>query len=96
MLVLFHFRKLSFNFSSKQIFEEENVFILKKIGHLILLSASFYIISNVLLMLSKDHIKIELACGGFMIALAIGLFFIVLSEAFGIVNILKQENDLTI
>jgi hypothetical protein len=84
------------NFRKKIIFEENTYQLLDKIGNLVMLSASIYLISDLLGSFSKSKIGINLGFGPFLYLMALGLFFKVLSEVFIIGKRIKEDSELTI
>ena len=96
LFALYNFKSLLKNFRKKIIFEENTYQLLDKIGNLVMLSASIYLISDLLGSFSKSKIGINLGFGPFFYLMALGLFFIVLSEVFIIGKRIKEDNELTI
>ena len=93
---LFLFRKLLRLFQLMIIFNEEIVALFKKIGFVITLAAVFGGLSSFFTeLLVKNTISLSLGLNPFILLLALGLFFFVLSEVFVIAKSLKEENDLT-
>lgn len=97
---LFLFRRVLILFSKRQIFEDEVIVLLNKIG-------KFFVIASVLAFsvdfIAKIYInnKIEVGIEGgffdsFLFTASLGLFFMVLSEVFAIGKGMKEENELTI
>ena len=97
---LFLFRKVLTLFSKRQIFEDEVIVLLNRIG-------KFFVIASVLAFsvdfIAKIYInnKIEVGIEGgffdsFLFTASLGLFFMVLSEVFANAKSMKEENDLTI
>ncbi len=93
---LYKFKSLLNNFRKKIIFETDSNLLLDKIGSLVILSASLYLISDLLGAISKSRISINLGFGPFLYLMALGLFFKVLSEVFTIGKRMKEDNELTI
>jgi len=103
---LFYLRKFVFNITPRNIFTKEQIFYLKRIGQLIvsatLLKFLFTIFWRAFFNINDPSVQAELGLeatdmfGNEFFILAIGLFFIFLSEIFKIAKHHKQENDLTI
>ena len=93
---IYNFKVLLNNFKTKIIFEVVTFKLLDKIGNLVILSASLYLISDVLGAFSKSTISINLGFGPFLYLMSLGLFFKVLSEVFIIGKRIKEDNELTI
>ena len=96
LFALYNFKSLLNNFRKKIIFEENTYQLLDKIGNLVMLSASIYLISDLLGSFSKSKIGINLGFGPFLYLMALGLFFKVLSEVFIIGKRIKEDSELTI
>jgi hypothetical protein len=96
LFALYNFKSLLNNFRKKLIFEENTYQLLDKIGNLVMLSASIYLISDLLGAFSKSTISVNLGFGPFLYIMSLGLFFKVLSEVFIIGKRIKEENELTI
>jgi len=96
LYALYNFKSLLNNFSKKIIFEENSYQLLDKIGNLVILSASLYLISDLLGAFSKSTIGINLGFGPFLYLMSLGLFFKVLSEVFIIGKRIKEDNELTV
>ena len=96
LCAIYNFRSLLNNFRKKIIFEVDCYQLLDKIGNLVILSASLYLISNLLNSFSKSTISINLGFEPFLYLMSLGLFFKVLSEVFIIGKRIKEENELTI
>ena len=93
---IYNFKVLLNNFKTKIIFEVVTFKLLDKIGNLVMLSASIYLISDLLGAFSKSKIGINLGFGPFLYLMSLGLFFKVLSEVFIIGKRIKEDNELTI
>jgi len=93
---IYNFKVLLNNFKTKIIFEVVTFKLLDKIGNLVILSASLYLISDLLGAFSKSTIGINLGFGPFLYLMSLGLFFKVLSEVFIIGKRIKEDNELTI
>lgn len=103
---LFYLRKFIYNITPRNIFTKEQIFYLKTIGKLIasatLLKFLFTIFWRAFFNINDPSVHAELGLeatdmfGNEFFILAIGLFFIFLSEIFKIAKHHKQENDLTI
>jgi hypothetical protein len=93
---IYNFKVLLNNFKTKIIFEVVTFKLLDKIGNLVMLSASIYLISDLLGAFSKSKIGINLGFGPFLYLMSLGLFFKVLSEVFRIGKRIKEDNELTI
>ena len=96
LFALYNFKSLLNNFRKKIIFEADSNLLLDKIGNLVILSASLYIISDLLGAFSKNSLSINLGFGPFLYLMSLGLFFKVLSEVFRIGKRIKEDNELTI
>jgi len=96
LFAIYNFKALLNNFRKKIIFEVDSYQLLDKIGNLVMLSASLYLISDLLGSFSKSKIGINLGFGPFLYLMSIGLFFKVLSEVFIIGKRIKEDNELTI
>ena len=96
LFALYNFKSLLNNFRKKIIFERNTYQLLDKIGNLVMLSASIYLISDLLGSFSKSKIGINLGFGPFLYLMALGLFFKVLSEVFIIGKRIKEDSELTI
>ena len=75
------------------IFEIETCNLLDKIGNLIIYSSVLYVITESLLLISKNNVSIEFGFGPFLYLIALGLFFKVLSEVFLLQNVLKKKTN---
>ena len=93
---IYNFKVLLNNFKTKIIFEVVTFKLLDKIGNLVMLSASIYLISDLLGAFTKNSLSINLGFGPFIYLMALGLFFKVLSEVFIIGKRMKEDNELTI
>lgn len=89
---IYNFKVLLNNFKTKIIFEVVTFKLLDKIGNLVILSASLYLISDLLGAFSKSTISINLGFGPFLYLMSLGLFFKVLSEVFIIGKRIKEDN----
>ncbi len=96
LFAIYNFKALLNNFRKKIIFEVDSYQLLDKIGNLVMLSASLYLISDLLGSFSKSKIGINLGFGPFLYLMSLGLFFKVLSEVFIIGKRIKEDNELTI
>ena len=96
LFALYNFKSLLNNFRKKIIFEENSYQLLDKIGNLVMLSASIYLISDLLGAFSKSTISVNLGFGPFLYLMSLGLFFKDLSEVFIIGKRIKEENELTV
>lgn len=96
LYALYNFKMLLNNFRKKLLFEVENSMFLDKTGNLIIYSSSLYLITELLLLISKNTVSIEIGFGPFLYLMALGLFFKVLSEVFLIGKRIKEDNELTI
>jgi hypothetical protein len=96
LYALYNFKILLNNFRKKLLFEVENSMFLDKIGNLIICSSSLYLITELLLSISKSTVSIQVGFGPFLYLMALGLFFKVLSEVFLIGKRIKEDNELTI
>ena len=93
---LFLFRKIMELFSRGKIFSETVLINLNKIGNFLVLFAIINIGVPFIQNLSFGKIHVDFVLSPFIMALSIGLFFMVLSEIFKIAKTAKTENDLTI
>lgn len=96
LYALYNFKILLNNFRKKLLFEVENSMFVDKIGNLIICSSSLYLITELLLSISKSTVSIQIGFGPFLYLMALGLFFKVLSEVFLIGKRIKEDNELTI
>ena len=96
LYALYNFKIVLLNFKNKLIFEVETCNVLDKIGNLIIYSSVLYVITELLLLISKNTVSIQIGFGPFLYLIALGLFFKVLSEVFVIGKRIKEENELTI
>lgn len=96
LYALFNFKKVLNNFREKLLFEVANSKLFDKIGTLIILSSTLYLIAELLFSLSKKSVSIEFGFGPFLYLMGLGLFFKVLSEVFLIGKQMKDDNELTI
>ena len=96
LYALYNFKKVLLNFKIKLIFEVETCNLLDKIGNIIIYSSGLYVITELLLIFSKNSVSIEFGFGPFLYLMALGLFFMVLSEVFLIGKQIKEDNELTI
>jgi len=93
---VYNFKTLLNNFRAKIIFEDVTFKLLDKIGNLVIISASLYLISDLLGAFSKSTISVNLGFGPFLYLMSLGLFFKVLSEVFIIGKRIKEDSELTI
>ncbi|MCH7525408.1 MAG: DUF2975 domain-containing protein [Bacteroidetes bacterium] len=94
---LFLFRKILRYFLDLKIFSDYVIKTFKKIGVLLVVSGlTTLIISFISRLYFEQKISIEIGMNEHIMILSLGLFFMVLSEAFKIAKTAKQENDLTI
>lgn len=96
LYALYNFKMLLNNFRKKLLFEVENSMFLDKTGNLIICSSCLYLITELLLSISKSTVSIQIGFGPFLYLMALGLFFKVLSEVFLIGKRIKEDNELTI
>lgn len=96
LYALYNFKILLNNFRQKLIFDIDNSIFLDKIGTLIILSSTLYLIAELLFSLPKKSVPIEFGFGPFLYLMGLGLFFKVLSEVFLIGKQMKDDNELTI
>ena len=96
LFALYNFKILLNNFRKKLLFEVENSKLLDKIGNLIILSSSLFLIAELFFVFSTSNVSIEFGFGPFLSLMALGLFFKVLSEVFSIGKQIKEDNELTI
>ena len=93
LYALYNFKLVLLNFKNKLIFEIETCNLLDKIGNLIIYSSVLYVITESLLLISKNNVSIEFGFGPFLYLIALGLFFKVLSEVFLLQNVLKKKTN---
>jgi len=98
---LYLFKKLVYDFSPKNIFSSLQIFYLSRIGRLIIGITISEVITNFLLKLFyKNSFEVGMESGrlfeNYFFIIAVGLFFIFLSEIFKIAKNQKEENELTI
>lgn len=96
LTAIYFFKKILEKFSKRIIFEVEICVLLNRIGNLIIMASVVDLISDFILKLAKNEVKIQFGYGPFLYLLALGLFFKVLSEVFTVGKIIKEENELTI
>lgn len=97
---IYYLRKLVVCFQNGQVFSEEVIQYLRKMGNFLI---SYSVLSNasvfIYTMIVRQNADFEFGIGSydsFLVCISIGLFFLVLSEVFTISKNLKEENDLTI
>jgi len=93
---LFLFKKILFSFQRKRVFHEENCLNFNKIGIVLIISALTSGVPMFINTIYEREIKLELGLNGFILMIALGLFFMILSELFQIAKKQKEENELTI
>jgi len=93
---LFLFKKVLFAFQRRIVFHEENCLHFNKIGKTLILSALISGIPMIIYTIYEKEVKLELGLNGFILMIALGLFFMILSELFQIAKKQKEENELTI
>lgn len=96
VLAIYNFRKLLSLLQEKKIFETETSSLFYKIGQLIIYFSFIDLTVETILNFSKNNVIINIGFGTFLSFLALGLFFIVLSEVFKIGQKIKEQNELTI
>ena len=96
LYALYYFKALLKNFSKIIIFEADSYKLLDKIGNLVILFSSLYLITGLLGSFSKSTVKVNLGFEPFLYLMALGLFFKVLSEVFIIGKRIKEDSELTI
>ncbi len=91
------FRKSLRYFLNAKIFDDFIIKSYKNIGSLLLISGVVFLILSVIgPMYFGSKITVELGINSNLLLIALGLFFLILSEVFTIAKRAKQENDLTI
>lgn len=93
---LFLFKKILFAFQRRKVFHEENCLNFNKIGITLIIAALISGIPMFINTIYEGEIKLELGLNGFILMIALGLFFMILSELFQIAKKQKEENELTI
>lgn len=93
---LFLFKKVLFAFQRRIVFHEENCLNFNKIGKTLIIAALISGIPIFINTIYEKEIKLELGLNGFILMIALGLFFMILSELFQIAKKQKEENELTI
>ncbi len=96
LLALYFFKALLNNFSKLIIFEADSYQLLNKIGNLVILFSSLYIITDLIGAYSKSTVTVNLGFEPFLYLMSLGLFFKVLSEVFIIGKRIKEDSELTI
>ncbi|WP_181248532.1 DUF2975 domain-containing protein [Flavobacterium magnum] len=93
-------RKTVAHFRKREIFHEDVIRYFNAIGKCIITST---LLTHIPLffynMLHRNHLGIQIDGGGFdslLLSISLGLFFMVLAEAFKIAKNLKEENELTV
>lgn len=97
---LFLLRKVIGFFKKRDLFNVQNIRYFNTIGVCLILSTllaevPFFIFN----MIQRNHLGLQMEDGGFdtpLLSIALGLFFMVLSEAFKIAKGFKEENELTV
>ncbi|RZJ68528.1 MAG: DUF2975 domain-containing protein [Flavobacterium sp.] len=97
---IFLFRKNVHSLVKREIFTEVVIANFKRIGWCLIAST---LLGEIPLffynMINRNHLGLQFGTGGFdsmLLSIALGLFFMVLSEIFKIGKNLKEENDLTL
>lgn len=98
---LFLFKKLVYGFSPTNIFSSLQIFYLHRIGKLIIgVTITEIIVSFMMKMFYNNRLEIGMETSGlfknYFFNIAVGLFFIFLSEIFKIAKQHKEENELTV
>ena len=95
------FKKLVYDFSPTNIFTSLQIFYLNRIGKLIIgITITEITVDFLLKIFYNNRIEASIKTSGlfekYFFIIAVGLFFIFLSEIFKIAKQHKEENDLTI
>ena len=91
------FRKTLRYFQKVQPFHQQVILHYRKIGNLLVYSALAAMVVNFMLrLILKQKIWIEIGFSSYLIALCLGLFFMILSEVFKVAKHAKEENELTV
>lgn len=96
---IFLFRKVLKHFSKREIFHDNVILLLDKIGKMFFIASIISLIIGIIYksyIENEIHFGIEVGADSFLIAASMGLFFMVLSEVFAIGKNIKEENELTI
>ena len=93
---LFLFKRILFAFQRRRVFHEENCLNFNKIGIILIISALISGIPMFLYKFYQKEFELEFGLNGFILMIALGLFFMILSELFQIAKKQKEENELTI
>jgi hypothetical protein len=93
---LFLFKKVLFAFQRRKVFHEENCLNFNKIGIILIISALISGIPMFLYKFYQKEFELEIGLNGYILMIALGLFFMILSELFQIAKKQKEENELTI
>ncbi|PZW43962.1 Protein of unknown function (DUF2975) [Mesonia algae] len=98
---LFLFKKLVYDFSPTNIFTSLQIFYLNRIGKLIIgITITEITVDFLLKIFYNNRIEASIKTSGlfenYFFIIAVGLFFIFLSEIFKIAKHHKQENELTV
>lgn len=99
--IVFLLRKVVRNFFKRKLFTPIQIAGLKLIGQLVIFTSLLEIAINFMLSLNvkgraKFGISVESSYDSLWFTLALGLFFILLSQSFSYAKILQEENDLTV
>lgn len=93
---IFLFKKIIQKFIKVTIFNNEVIYLLNKLGKILILAALVLIVTTFMYELTYNKIEINLGISNNIITLCLGLFFMVLSEIFKLSKEIEQENKLTI
>ena len=101
IFLVYYLRKLVRNFLKQDIFSKGQVKYLNRIGNLIIgISVGKVVIDLLKNLFLENEISFGIEIGGdfgsFWFTLALGLFFIFLSQVFEKARLLKEDNDLTV
>ena len=95
LYALFLFKKLLRLFKLKAIFDLKVVYLLNKIGIIIVCAAILAGVSGFIHNLLNRTSSLNFELNSNVLLFSLGLFFMILSEVFKIAKHLKEENDLT-
>lgn len=93
---LFLFRKILRFFQKRIIFDLSVINELKNIGIMLIITSLCSGIPSFFIKIMNHKVELELGLNPFIMIFCLGLFFMVLSEVFGIAKQQKEENELTI
>lgn len=96
---IYLFRKVLKHFQKREIFHDNVILLLNRVGKLFLAASIVSVVVNLIYHIyieGKVNFVVDVGADSFLIAASIGLFFMVLSEVFSIAKNMKEENELTI